>query len=65
MGMATQATDIPPIGILLTDIPVMDSRGTDSQAIRDTPLILLPEDMDTQATRGSPLILDRQAIDIL
>jgi len=65
MGMATQATDFPPIGILLTDIPVMDSRGTDSQAIRDTPLILLPEDMDTQATRGSPLILDRQAIDIL
>jgi hypothetical protein len=55
MGMLTQATDIPPIGILLTDIPVMDSRGTDSQAIRDTPLILLPQDMDTRATRGREL----------
>ena len=52
--------DIPPIGILLTDI-----RAMDTPAIRDTPLILLPQDMDTQATRGSPLILDRQAIDIL
>ena len=54
MGVATQATDIPPIGILLTDIPVMDSRGTDSQAIRDTALIRVPQAMDTQTVQDIP-----------
>jgi len=57
MGMATQATDIPPIGILLTDIPVMDSRVTDTQAIQDTPLILVLRAMDIQVTQGILIIL--------
>jgi len=62
-GMATQATDIPPIGTLLTDIRATHHRTTDTQDIRDTPLIPVPQAMDTQATRGTPLILDPQAMD--
>src|SRR6516164_8582013 len=63
MGMATQATDIPPIGILLTDIPVMDSRVTDTQAIQDTPLILVLQAMDIQVTQGILIIRVPQATD--
>jgi hypothetical protein len=62
-GTATLPMDIPPIGTLLTDIRVTGSRAMVTPDIRDTPLILLPQDMDTQATRGTPLILDPQAMD--
>ena len=57
MDMATQATDIPPISILLTDFPIMDSRVTDTQAIQDTPLILVLRAMDIQVTQGILIIL--------
>ena len=71
MDMATQATDIPPIGILLTDIQAMDiqpmdiqpthSRAIDTQTIRVVPITSLPERMDTTAMLGTPIILARRA----
>src|SRR6516225_9794203 len=55
-GMATQATDIPPIGTLLTDIRATHHRTTDTQAMRDTPLILVPQAMDTPVIQDTRLI---------
>jgi hypothetical protein len=55
----TQAMDIPPIGILLTDI-----RAMDTPAIRDTPLILVPQATDTQATRDTPTTPVLRVMDI-
>jgi hypothetical protein len=63
-GMATQATDIPLIGILLTDIRATHHRTTDTQDIRDTPLILVPQAMDTQATRDTPTTPVLRVLDI-
>ena len=53
-GTATLPTDIPPIGTLLTDIRATHHRTTDTQDIRDTPLIPVPQAMDTQAAQDIP-----------
>ena len=62
-GMATQATDIPPIGTLLTDIRATHHRTTDTQDIRDTPLIPVPQAMDTQAAQDIPPTLVLRVMD--
>jgi hypothetical protein len=64
MAMATQATDIPPIGTLLTDIRVTGSRAMVTPAIRDTPLIPVLQVMDTQATRDTPTTPVLRVLDI-
>ena len=46
------------------DTPIILVLQTDTQARQEIPLIPLPQDMDTQATRGTPFILHPQAIDI-
>ena len=71
MGTATHRMDIPPIGIMLTDIQAMDiqpmdiqpthSRAIDTQTIRVVPITSLPERMDTTAMLGTPIILARRA----
>ena len=61
--MATQATDIPPIGTLLTDIRATHHRTTDTQDIRDTPLIPVPQAMDTQAAQDIPPTLVLRVMD--
>jgi|SRR6516164_6345896 len=58
-GMATQATNIPLIGILLTDI--RDTNSPDTQVTRDIPVIPVPQ--ATQATRDTPLIPVLQTTD--
>jgi hypothetical protein len=62
-GMATQATDIPPIGTLLTDIRATHHRTTDTQDIRDTPLIPVPHAMDTQTAQDIPPTLALRVMD--
>src|SRR6516164_7447146 len=62
-GMATQATDLPLIGILLTDIRAIHQWPTDTQAIRLVPVTSLPRPMDTTAMGGTPLIPVPRAID--
>ena len=64
-GMATQATDILPISILLTDIRATHHRATDTQAIRLVPVTSLPRPMDTTAMRGTQLIPVPWAMDHL
>jgi len=66
MDTATQATDIPPIGILLTDIRAMDtqpthSRAMDIQAIRVVLVPSVPRPMDTTAMPGIPITQVRRA----
>ena len=69
MDTATQATDIPPIGILLTDIRAMDtqpthSRAMDIQAIRVVLVPSVPRPMDTTAMPGIPITQVRRAMNI-
>jgi len=68
-GTVTHHTDIPPIGILLTDIQAMDtqpthSRTMDIQAIPAHPVTSVPRPTDTRATRATRLTRVRRAMNI-